>query len=116
MSNYHVMTITPNGRTAQVVFHISIPVENNGASVALRTAVSQYIGTFTSIVPWIDAGEVTQLENGELYEHSEVVLFEGDASNAEKQTTIDNRYTVLTTSILARIREILKFWGLDKNV
>lgn len=116
MSNYHVKSITPNGRDAQVVFHIPIPIENNSANIALRTAVSQYIGIFTSVVPWITAGEVTQLEAGELFEHSEIVKFLAADTNAQKQTKIDNRYTTLSTNILDKTREILKFWGLDRNV
>ena len=115
MNNYHVKSITTDGRKANVVFHIPIPVENNSASVALRTAVAQYIGAFTSQVPWITGGETTQLEAGELYEYSETILFEGGATDLEKQTTIDNRYNTLTTSVLNRIRTVLKFWGKDRE-
>ncbi|MCK5235668.1 MAG: hypothetical protein KAR06_01685 [Deltaproteobacteria bacterium] len=116
MSNYHVKTITPNGRKASVIFHIPIPVENNSAGVALRMAVSQYIGTFKSLVPWIDAGEVTQLQNGELYEHSEIVGFLAADNNAQKQAKIDARYTALSTTILDKVRTVLKFWGKNRDV
>ena len=115
-ADYHVMATSKDGRKAQVVFHIPIPIENNGAGLALRTAVSQFIGSFTSGVPWIAAGEVTQLENGELFEHSETVPFLAADSNAQKQTKIDNRYNALSASILNRVRTILKFWGKDRNV
>lgn len=118
MSNYHVKSISPNGRNADVIFHIPIPVESNSAGVALRTAVLQYIDSanFISKIPWIDPSETTQLTNGEIYEHSETVKFLAADSNAQKQTKIDSRYTALSTNILNQVREILKFWGLDRNV
>ncbi len=113
--NYHVKSISSDGRKANVVFHIPIPDEQNSASFSLRTAVSQYKGG-TSQVPWITGAELTQLGTGELYEHFEMVVFEGGASNLEKQTTIDNRYTTLSTTVLDRIRTVLKFWGKDRNI
>jgi hypothetical protein len=114
--NYHVKAISPDGRKAQVVFHIFIPIENNSAGVALRTAVSQYIGTFVSQVSWILQSEIDQIEAGELYEHSETVGFLAADTNAQKQTKIDDRYTALSASILGKVKEILKFWGKDRNV
>lgn len=117
MSNYHIKSVTPNGRTANVVFHIPIPVENNSAGVSLRTAISQYIGSsFVSAVPWIDSAEATQLTNGELYEHPEIVSFLAADTDGQKQTKIDDKYTVLSVNILDKIRTILKFWGKDRNV
>ena len=117
MSNYHVKEITADGRKARVVFHIPIPVENNSAGVDLRTAVSQYIdsASFTSKVPWITI-ELVQLQSGELYEHLEVITFESAATALEKQTEIDNRYTALSSSVLNKMREVLKFWGKDRDI
>ena len=115
MSNYHVKSITPNGRKASVVFHIPIPVENNGAGRALRDAVSEFKGG-TSQVPWIDPAELTQLGNGELYEHSETVGFLAADSNAQKQAKIDARFTALSTSVLDKARATLKFWGLNRDL
>lgn len=123
--NYHVRNISVNGRNASVIFHIPIPVENNGASVALRTAVSEFIksqnddgtwGTFQSGLQGIVAGELTQLQAGELYEHRETVKFLANDSNAQKQTKLDNRYTALTTTVLNQVRAKLKFWGLNRDI
>ncbi len=124
MSNYHVRMIRDDGREASVIFHIPIPNENNSAPISLRTAVSQFIkprnddGTYGVFKSQIEAlgAEETQLQNGELYEHVEVVKFLAADNNAQKQTKIDNRYTALTTGILNRIRANLKFWGFDRNV
>jgi hypothetical protein len=98
-----------------VVFHIPIPVEDNSAGKPLRGAVSESTGG-TSQVPWIDAGELAQLGNGELYEHSETVGFLAADSNVQKQAKIDARFTALSTSVLNRARATLKFWGLNRNL
>ncbi len=125
MSNYHVKTQNEAERSAQVIFHIPIPVENNGVGVALRTAVSEYVkprledgtfGVFQSQVVGIVGSELTQLRNGELYEKVENINFLATDYNAQKQTKIDNRYTALTIGGLNRIRKVLKFWGLNRDV
>ncbi len=125
MSDYHVRQIREDGREANVVFHIPIPVENNGAGVPLRTALSEQIkprledgtfGIFQSQLQGITAGELIQLQTGELSERAETVSFLAADTNAQKQAKIDDRYTKLTTSALNIIRTRLKFWGLDRNV
>lgn len=125
MSNYHVMDISKGGRSANVVFHIPIPIENNSVPISLRTAVSQHIqhqaddgswDVFNSVINGIVAGELTELRAGELYEISETVKFLAADSNEQKQTKLDNRYTALTTSALKDVRAILKFWGKSRDV
>jgi len=118
MSNYHVKTVSEDGRNASVVFHIPVPAENNSAGVALRTALSQMIdsATFVSQVPWIAGAELTQLKNGELYEYADTVHFYGEDNNAQKQTRLDNKYTSLATDGVDRLREILKFWGFNRDI
>ena len=117
-NDYHVLSMRADGRTANIVFHIPIPVENNSTGTSLRTALSQYIdgANYVSKVPWIQPGELTQIQNGELYEHSKTVKFLAADTNGQKQTKIDNRYTSLATTALNKIRAILKFWGMDRNV
>ena len=117
--NYHVKEISPDGRRASVVFHIPVPTENNSSGVALRTALSQYIDSanFASQVPWVvGQAEENLIKNGELYEHSETFGFLAADNNTQKQSKLDNRYTALSVSIITKIRAILKFWGMDKNV
>ena len=116
--NYHVKTVSEDGRNAIVVFHISIPIEQNSASIDLRTALSQSIDSsnFVSEVPWIAGAELTQIQNGELYEHVETVKFLAEDSDLQKQTKIDNRYTALITGAVAKARAVLKFWGKDRNI
>lgn len=123
--HYHVKTQREDGRSADIVFHIPIPIEDNSAGVSLRTAVSEYVkprnndgsyGTFNSKIQGIDAGELTQLQNGELFEVSESVDFLAADTNGDKLAKIEARYTALTTGALTKTRSLLKFWGLEANV
>ena len=116
--DYHVMNMRKDGRAARVIFHIPIPNENNAASVSLRTALSEYTdGTnFVSKYPGIAGAELTAIQNGSLYEQVETVVFLAADSNGQKQTKIDEKFTLLSTSVLNKMREILKFWGLDRDV
>jgi hypothetical protein len=116
MSNYHVLDMTTKEHEVQVIFHIPIPDENNNANINLRTALTQYKSQKSSQVPWIGAAELTDMENGLLYEHRETIMFDANLSLAQKRTIIDNRYTVLATSIVSQIRSRLKFWGMDRDV
>lgn len=123
--NYHVLGVAENGRSANVIFHVPIPVENNSANISLRTALASYIKTretdgtfsaFNSAFEAVSAGELTQLRAGELHEHRAIVKFLAADTDLQKQTKIDNKYTVLTTSVLAKIRAILKFYGKNRDV
>lgn len=125
MSNYHVRGISEDGRYATVIFHIPIPLENNAAGVSLRTALSEYIkprnsdgtyGIYQSMMYGINPVELTQIQSGELYEHEERITFQAAATNLEKQTQVDNRFTDLSTIVVNRMRERLKFWGKNRNV
>ena len=64
----------------------------------------------------IAAEELTQLQNGELYEVSKTVKFLAADTDGQKQAKIDDRYTVLTTSAVNNVRNILKFWGLNRDI
>jgi len=116
MSNYHIKNITKDGRKASVVFHIPIPALNNSAGIPFRTALMQYKPVTVSDVPWLSSGELTQIQNGEIFEHSEVVSFLADDSNAQKQGRVDAIFTDLNIIVLNEIKARLKFWGLDRDV
>lgn len=118
MSNYHVKTQIKTARTAVVVFHIAMPDDTNSASYSLRSAVSEYVdgANFTSAVSWIAAQELTDLQNGLLFEVVETIKFLAADSNTQKQTKIDNRYTALTTSTVDKMKTILKFWHLNRDI
>ncbi len=116
--NYHVKTQTKNARNAVVVFHIPIPDDTNAVGYSLRSAVSEYVGgaIFISEVPWLGGTETADLQNGNLLEVVETVSFLAADNNAQKQTKIDNRFTILETNSVTKIKTILKFWRLNRNV
>lgn len=118
MSNYHVLRMRSKEHEVRVVFHIAVPDETNSASVNLRTALSQYVGgaNFESVVPWLSAGDLADIQNGLFYEKTEMVKFNANLTNAEKQTVIDNRYNALAASIPDKIRSQLRFWGMNRDV
>lgn len=115
MSNYHVLEVNDKQDRATVAFHIGVPSEINAVSVNLRTAIVQHLAP-ESQVPFVDSSEQTQIANGEIYEHIEHVEFNAHLTLAEKRTIIDNRYTVLASSILDKIRSRYEFYGLSRDV
>ena len=123
MSNYHVLEINELENHAQVAFHVSVPDELNGAGINLRTALKQYLergaqsGTIESGVPWIAPAELTELQAGDLYEYlADTEFANAHAADLEKRDQIDAKYTTLVPAVQDRIRKILKFWGMDRDV
>jgi len=118
MSNYHVLDANDKEDKIRVAFHIAVPDEVNAASVNLRECVSQFISQIT-IVPWLEADlptEYTQIGNGEVYEHSQVVQVNANLSVIEKRTILDTKFNQLNTVIPDLIRGRFRFWGLDRDV
>lgn len=122
MSNYHVLAVTPKLTKAQVIFHIPIPVENNTAGVSLRLALYQYQGNATIVSAIPDhatnfSAENANIQSGAIYEYQKTVVFtNANSTPVQKQTEMDNMYTSLDVSVLAKIRKVLKYWGKHRNV
>jgi|GEM_PF-3267001 len=118
MADYHILESSLEQHEIRVSFHIAVPNEANGANVNLRAALKQYQPFTASAVPWIPDTdvEITQLKAGELYEYTETVCYNGNFTLAQKRGVCDARYTQLVPLIQARIRAILCFWGLDRNI
>lgn len=114
--DYHILDSSKKDHEVKVVFHIPVPDENNTAGISLQTALAQYKPFTESAAPEISAIEQTQLENGALYEKTETVAYDGNMNNAQKQAIIDNRYTLLMSHIVKKIRTTLKYWGHSRNV
>lgn len=117
-NDYHVKTQNKIARSAVVAFHIPIPDDTNAAAYSLRSAVSEYVGgaDFASEVPWLGGTETANLQNGLLFEEVVTVKFLAAADNAQRQTKIENKFTELASSIVTRLKTILKFWRLNGNV
>lgn len=117
MSDYHILDGTEEARTYRVVFHVSVPDENNSVSVNLRTALAADVGVVkTSKVPGLAAAEQTLLTNGELVEVVEAYTRLTGNTLAQDQAALDARFTTLTTKVANRLRDEYKFWGFARDV
>lgn len=121
MSNYHVMATALTDDSSSVVFHIPVPDENNAVGMNLQTALSQRRADAETIsaVPWLEADfpdEYQDIQDGKVYEHVEGVSYDPDLVPAQKRANVDVRYNVLVNTIPDRIRTLLRFWGLNRDV
>jgi len=126
MSNYHVLTMDNKVDEVDVIFHFTIPDEDNFAARNKRDVVKAKLeadaedGTITSQYPFIDTtpttGELALMQAGEVYEHSESVQFDGNLTMAQKRDLIDARWTALNTAVLARLDNEFDFYGYDRDV
>jgi len=115
MSNYHVLELNDKQDRARVAFHITTPTENNSQGVALNFAISQHLAPET-VVPWLVDPELTQIQNGEVFEHIETVKFDANLTELQKRSEIDTRFNALNTKIPDIIRTRYRFWGMDRDV
>ena len=115
MSNYHVLEVNDKQDRARVAFHISVPDESNAQSVALKDCIKQHLSPVVDI-PWLIDPELTQIQNGEVYEHIETVEFDANLTALQKRGEIDARYTVLNSNIPNIIRNRYEFWGMDRDI
>lgn len=116
MSNYHVLEMSEKEHEVNVIFHITVPNENNEVGINLRTALTQYAPRSSSQLPWIETLEMADIQNGILYEYKETVVFNANLTLVQKRSIIDDRYNTLATVIVNRLRSSLKFWGMDRDV
>ncbi len=117
--NYHILNSKEKDQSVTVAFHIPIPNTNNSVGVNYRTALKQFRPFTTSQVLWLTGPEVTQLQDGELYEHLESVVYRVVDTDIVKQGVIDARYNELKNgdkSVLKKLQSQLKYWGKDRNV
>lgn len=121
MSNYHVLKQAPDIKTAEVIFHIPIPVGNNSAGISWRAALVKELGgadAITSQLPGITTEELSALKSGALYEVQVQVRFSStvNITDAQRLQEIKNAFTAETNRIVAEKAITLKFMGLEGNV
>jgi len=121
--DYHIMAQSRDKKTIDVVLHIAVPSVNNSAGVNYRTALRAYLesrtetGVITSDYPNISAGELTQMQAGEVYERSFAYRFSVlGLSAGQKQTELDTFYAAEKSTFLQEAQDILEWWGYDRNV
>lgn len=117
MSNYHALEASKTGDSIRVAFHIAVPNETNALGYNIRTALSEDTGIEkTSLVPWIDSAEQTQLTNGELYEHIYSFKTHKDISNIVKRDRMDAKYTSLIATVQEALRQRYLYWRFNRDV
>lgn len=123
MSNYHILTLSNSEARASVVYHFSVPNENNDAGVNIRDAIRMHLeyqaedGIITTRIPWDIGLELAEIQSGSLYEHCETYEF----SNAHdtllaKRSELDSKYVSLDTKFQNKLRVIFGFWGLNRDI
>lgn len=117
MSNYHILEGQENGNRIWVVFHLPVADANNDASMNYQDIMAAQLGAgWTSRVPHITAGEVTQIEAGELIEHPFEYLTNPTIPLATKRDELDAKFATLSTAAAARITAQYQYYGIDRDV
>jgi len=123
MSDYHVLTVSPDKKTVTVVFRIPIPDETNQAGKNYRTALVEKLthespsGTIESKSPFSTSEELSQVQNGEVYEVLTSVRFSSlSLTNAQRRDELDAKFEELKTKALAQLKTELEWWGYKRDV
>lgn len=123
MSNYHILTQSLDKKTAQIVFHIPVPMLDNVVGIPYRTALKQKLedasedGIIYSVCPIIASTELTQIQNGEIYEVAKSIRFSSlYLTNPQKRDELDAKYNSLKISAREDLEVELEWWGLARDV
>ena len=123
MSNYHILTQAQDKKTVNVIFHIPIPDVVNAADKSYRLSLKEKLefesptGTIESSCPYITPAELTQMQNGEIYEILRSKRFSSlSLTNAQKRNELDAEYNVLKTEARDELQVELEWWGLNRDV
>ncbi len=117
MSNYHILTSDDDARSAEIVFHVPVPDENNAVGVNLRSAIAlDPDANKVSEVPDISQGEKDQLTGGEIVEILYGYRMADGQTAAQAQADIDALYTAGVPKVQNNLRNRYKFWGFSRDV
>ena len=117
MADYHILAADVNGNSFNVVMHFPVPDVANQVSVNYRTAIVEWKGgaPIQSALSNIGA-EQTQLDAGEILEHS--VRFNSNPTEnlAQKQARLDALWDSERVQKQAELVDILSFWGYERTI
>ena len=123
MSDYHILTVSPDKKTATVVFRIPIPDELNKAGKSYRTALVEKLthesstGAIESKSPFSSSEELTQVQNGEVYEVRTSVRFSSlFITNAQRRDELDAKFKELKDKVVTQVKTELEWWGYKRDV
>lgn len=109
MSEIHTMLGNDNGENQNLIFHYTVPNIDNDVGVNYRTIVKDYIVDHTSVVPGLDAGEQTNLDNGVLFEYSASMTTEREKGLAQLQVRAKDLYTELESITINRLKHRFRY-------
>ena len=123
MADYHVLTISSDKKTASVVFRIPIPDTKNKAGKSYRAALVEKLtrespsGTIESKSPFSSSEELTQVQNGEIYEVVTSVRFSSlYLTNEQRRDELDAKFKEFKKEVLNRLKTELEWWGYKRNI
>lgn len=121
MADYHVLAQDKQGKSVDVVFHISVPNDvPNRADLAWKAAIVLKAGgadQITSCLSNISEAEETQLKAGEILEKRDTVRFSQiSLSDAEKLSEIEAEFNRLMTDLITEIKLTHNWVGYEDNV
>ena len=122
MSDYHGLDVQGRKDRIRVVFHLTVPAEDNQVGYSLQQAVKEYmeerseLGVIETAVPWDIGIELNELQAGQKVEKVEIVLFDINATLGERQQAMDQRWRELDADSDDELRERLQFWGHNRDV
>ena len=121
MADYHVLNTDNAGNSLRVVFHIAVPSSTNDAGKTYQTALIEWSAggdgsSLTSAVPDIEASELTQIQNGEIYERVIELASNPSETYPEKQARLDAEHAVVTASVASYLQTVLQYWGYQRDI
>ncbi len=120
MSDYHILSQAADKKTVNVVFRIPIPDVNNQAGKSYRTALVEKLtresGTIESKSPFSTAEELTEVQNGEIYEVLTSKRFSSlSLTNVQKRDELDAEFNMLKTEAINQLKTELEWWGYKRG-
>ena len=117
MADYHILSSDRHGNSFAVVMHFPVPEQANEAGRSYREVLIEWLGgDQPSQVPFIDGAEQTQLNAGELLEHSFRFHSNPGENLAQKQTRLDALWESERASTLGRLSNELSYWGHNRVI
>ena len=117
MANYHILSADRHGNSFSVIMHFPVPDIANAIGRNYREVLIEWLGgSQPSQVPFIDGAEQTQLNAGELLEHSIRFNSNPGESLVQKQARIDALWESERTDMVERLSNELSYWGHNRVI
>ena len=122
MADYHVLNTDESGNALRVVFHVAIPNLTNDAGVNYRTALVAWLGgaddptVIQSACPFISAGELTQMQAGEVFERVVELSSNPSEDYPTEQARLDAWHATVASDVADLVQTVLQYWGYERNI